>query len=181
VQTSDNRVEGVVIRIARLTDPLVFLPVELIIGARTFLIVEATGRELRDLQPFLVPRIANVPRFDTPRASQILSGDYADVWMDVDYVRSASKMPNLQAGQVRLRRGEHVTAQDGRIGRLTSIRTDSSVRVTAIDIQMGIFERRKHVQVPADLLDPIQSTGKIIRLSAVREAVIAHQVSDRTA
>ena len=71
----------------------------------------------------------------------------------------------VPAGGVEIRRGDHVHASDGRIGRVEGLVVDAGGAITHVLLQEGHLWGRKEVAIPVSAVEGIDEEGVRVRLS----------------
>ena len=85
------------------------------------------------------------------------------------YGMPAGEVPSIvdrvPAGEVEIKRGDHVHAADGAVGRVEGLVVDGDGQITHVLLQEGHLWGRKEVAIPIGSVDTIDAEGIHVRLS----------------
>ncbi len=92
--------------------------------------------------------------------------------------RVAVLMDRIPAGEVEIRRHEHVRARDGAIGRVEGLIVDDAGHISYVLLEEGHLWGRKEVAIPVASLARIDSQGIHVRLSKHEIAALPELTRD---
>jgi sporulation protein YlmC with PRC-barrel domain len=152
------------------------VPVDIVDSAKSQLRLRCTLAEFAMLDPAeetkFLPGISDDPDYDR---DQVLSWAYDDLAAGPGIAGSVASVPqpvvydSVPLGEVEVRRGDHVHATDGEIGRVQGLVIDQrSHNVTHVLLQEGHLWGRKDVAIPIGAVTGVEDG---IRLDITKQQV----------
>lgn len=167
VNPANKRVTHVVVREQQFPHAEYLVPVELIVESTPeSILLRCASKELLDLDPFI--------------ETEYVEGDLAELeYGEDDYRMWPYALPEdevipieyerIPPGELAIRRGAHVRATDGRVGRVDEFLIDpASEHITHLVLREGHLWGQKDVTIPISAIDRFEEDTVYLKLDKVQ-------------